>query len=107
MLTARDEEIARRLKATLVAAGIPVLDLLVFGSRARGTAGPDSDMDVCLILGDTAAATLSEVGRIAREVGFEEGVVTTTVEFTRDQIEGSPLRASPFVRAVRSEGVAI
>ena len=34
------------------------VDVLVFGSRARGTAGPDSDWDIIVVLPDDAPETL-------------------------------------------------
>lgn len=34
------------------------VDILVFGSRARGDAGPDSDWDIMIVLPDNAPETL-------------------------------------------------
>ncbi len=39
----------RSYRLVLKKAGIPVTSLLVFGSRAKGTARPDSDIDVAVI----------------------------------------------------------
>ncbi|MBM4396796.1 MAG: nucleotidyltransferase domain-containing protein [Deltaproteobacteria bacterium] len=107
MLTAWDSATARRFKERLAEAGVPVERLLVYGSRARGAPAPDSDMDIFLVLSSVAPEVRALVGRAAWDVGFERGVVITTVEYTSDQLEDSPLRASPFVRAVQAEGVAI
>ena len=43
MLTETDQRIAREFQRRL-ADVVPVLDLRVFGSRARGDAAPDSDL---------------------------------------------------------------
>jgi predicted nucleotidyltransferase len=45
VLDARDARIARRLKKKLQQ-HVRILSLTVFGSRARGDASPESDMDV-------------------------------------------------------------
>lgn len=45
MLNKTDRVIAREFQRRLAAVA-PVLDLRVFGSRARGEATPDSDLDV-------------------------------------------------------------
>lgn len=36
-----------------------VLALILFGSRARGNASPESDFDVCLVLGSEPASALA------------------------------------------------
>lgn len=106
MLSTTDRDTATLLRERLVAAGIPVSRLLVYGSRARGTAGPDSDMDVCLVLGSVDETIRRRVSDLAWEVGFERGGIITTVEYTADQMTRSPLRSSPFIRAIEAEGVA-
>lgn len=38
-----------RYRRNLRAAGIPITTLIVFGSRAKGTARPDSDIDLAVV----------------------------------------------------------
>ncbi|MBI3392393.1 MAG: nucleotidyltransferase domain-containing protein [Nitrospirae bacterium] len=83
------------------------MEVRVFGSRARGDFVPESDLDLCLILGDLTPEFERTISRVAWEVGFERGCVITTVEYTAEQVERSPLRVSPFIRAIQREGVAV
>ena len=107
MMQQRDLEIARELHEQLVAAGVPVRQFLLYGSRARGDHSPESDMDVCLVL-DSFSPTVEElINRIAWQVGFDAGVVISTIEFTAEELRDSPLRSSPLVKAIRKEGVAV
>jgi predicted nucleotidyltransferase len=48
-MNAADREIARELRQRL-AQGVKIEDFRVFGSRVRGDATPESDLDVYLIL---------------------------------------------------------
>jgi len=81
--------------------------LRVFGSRVRGDFTLESDLDVYLLLKELNADIEGRISRIAWEVGFDAGHVITTVEYAPEQVERSPLRKSPFLRAVHREGVAV
>lgn len=55
-------------------------EIWLFGSRARGTAGRDSDWDLLAVLDDNAAAELSDpvlAWRISRESNVRSTVLTT------------------------------
>jgi predicted nucleotidyltransferase len=107
MLTRTDRRVAESLKRRLLEAGAPLLELRVYGSRARGDHRADSDLDVWLLLADVDDTLRQRVSDLAWEVGFASKRVITTVEFTRDEIENTPLRASPFVAAVLREGIVL
>ncbi|QQE64309.1 hypothetical protein GFS31_09890 [Leptolyngbya sp. BL0902] len=50
----------------------------------------------------TTWRTLSD---IAWEIGFQHGVVITTVKYSRQQFESSPHKASPLVHSILEEGI--
>ena len=82
--------------------------LILFGSRARGDAGPYSDMDVVVILDDTSGEQDSDyVSDCAWDAGFEYGIVIVPVVFTRNEWENSPERFSLLAKAVETEGVTL
>ncbi len=107
MLTRADRRVAELLKQRLLDAGAPLLELRVYGSRARGDHHADSDLDVWLLLSKVDDALRRRVSDVAWEVGFASKRVITTMEFTPDELDNTPLRASPFVAAVKREGIAI
>jgi predicted nucleotidyltransferase len=79
----------------------------LFGSRARGDADPDSDMDVLLIVDDLSPELEDYVSECAWEAGFEYGIVLVPVVFTRDEWENGPERYSLIAEAIRAEGVRL
>jgi predicted nucleotidyltransferase len=102
----RDRSIALELKNRL-AGLVELVDFSVFGSRARGDAGEDSDMDVFIEVETLDKDIKRRVQDTAWEVGFENFMVISPLIFTRDELENSPLRSSPIVRVIKEEGAQI
>ena len=104
MLEQADRRIAREFRRRL-AAVVPVLDMCVFGSRARGDAVPDSGLDVFIEVEEFTPEVRRLISEIAWEVGFEMDRVISTVVATRDQLEHGAMGANPLVLQVEQEGV--
>jgi len=104
MLTETDRQIVREFQRRL-AVIVPVLDLRVFGSRARGDATPDSDLDVFIELEESTPDLRRRISEIAWEVGFEMDRVISTVVTTRAELEHGPMGANPLVLNVEREGI--
>ena len=87
---------------------LQVYKIILFGSRARGDADPQSDLDVVVVLDDGTDASAREyVSDCAWEAGFSHGIVVVPVVFTQSEWERGPERHSLFVRAVETEGVLV
>ena len=79
----------------------------LFGSRARGDADPDSDMDVFVIVDDLSPELEDYISECAWEAGFKHGIVIVPVVFTRDEWENGPERYSLLAEAIRAEGIQL
>lgn len=105
MLSANDQgiliELARKIRGQF-----PHASLWAFGSRAKGSAQPDSDFDICVVVDQLDLTTWKAISHIAWEVGFEHDVVITTVKYSRQQFESSPYTASPLIHNILAEGIA-
>jgi predicted nucleotidyltransferase len=99
--------IARELRER-IAMLAPLVDFKVFGSRARGDATTDSDMDVFIELESHDKVLEEKILDIAWEVGYHNGCIhVSPLIFSRHEIEASPLRSSAIVRAIAAEGVRV
>jgi uncharacterized protein len=60
-------EVVEFLRAALEASGVGVRKLVVFGSRARGEGGADSDLDVAVVSGDYEGKDIFDRVRLAKK----------------------------------------
>jgi predicted nucleotidyltransferase len=63
--------------------GDQVVSVLVFGSRARGEAEPDSDMDVLVIMSDAGPEIRRAIRYLAVEVWLKYGIYLSTRVWSR------------------------
>ncbi|HBF34438.1 TPA: nucleotidyltransferase domain-containing protein, partial [Candidatus Sumerlaeota bacterium] len=75
----------------------PAARIWAFGSRTRGEATWESDLDVCVVLETVDAETRREISDLAWEIGFDHDVVVSSILFSRDMFEQGPASASPLV----------
>lgn len=104
-MTAGDRRILSRF-ADAVRAVRRDARISAFGSRARGTAHPESDFDLCVVLPAVTPETREAIYAIAWEIGFEEGRVLAPIVLSQEDFESGPLSASTLVRTIIREGVA-
>ena len=102
----KDRGVALELKNRL-AGFVQLVDFYVFGSRARGDATEDSDMDVFIEVENLDKDLKERVQDAAWKVGFENFMVISPLIFTRDELENSPLRSPPIVKVIKEEGSQI
>ena len=91
--------------ANLVHKKVSLHSVVLFGSRARGDAEPDSDMDVLVIVDDLAEKDEDYISECAWEAGFESGIVVVPIVYSRFEWENGPERYSLLAEAVKSDGV--
>lgn len=106
MMTERDRRILNQF-VNKVRLKIPDAQIWVFGSRARGDAQPDSDLDICVVTDAMSAEQRDIINHTAWEVGFEYELFIQTLEYSREQFENSPLVSSPLLLNIRKEGIMV
>ena len=107
MLSELDRQIAQEFKEKLLINKVPLDEMKAYGSRVRGDFSPESDLDICLLLRETSPEIEALISRLAWEVGFGHQVIITTVEYTPAIWYNSPLKESPFIKAINQEGITL
>jgi predicted nucleotidyltransferase len=106
MMVEEDLSIAKEFKDRLMSF-IPILDFKVYGSRARGGAIPESDLDIFIVVEKLTFEQRRRISEIAWEVGFERDRVISTFVACRDHLTVGPLAANPILQKIESEGIRV
>jgi hypothetical protein len=103
-MTSTEQAILEQFRALLLERIEPIL-IRVFGSRARGNAETDSDMDVLVVVEKLDAQTDRFISDCAWEAGFDQGIILSPLVYSRSVYERESL--SPLVRAITMEGESL
>ena len=102
----KDHEIAERFKE-LVSRKVKIYELQVFGSRARGDASAESDIDVLIVVEQLDHSIGKYISECAWEAGFPEDVIVMPIAISLDTLRNSPIRESIFIKNIYREGIAV
>ena len=106
-MNALEKEILSDFKER-VAACLPLDRMILFGSRARGDADPDSDMDVLVVLDCPVDwDTRSMVSECAWEASVCKGIILVPIPVWKKEWEEGPESASLLAIAVEREGIVV
>lgn len=101
------DALLRRIKETVLGFD-PGAEVILFGSRARGDARPDSDWDILVLTSDGLAENAADNMRDAvYDIEIDEGTVLSTVIEPRSEWQSPNRRGSEFRRSIDAEGVAL
>lgn len=98
--------------AELAAAGLRhlyggrLVRVVLYGSQARGDAGPDSDIDLLVVLREMESSwdELRRMDELLWRLSFEHGVTLSALPVTEDQLDHA---GEPVLIEARSHGVTV
>jgi predicted nucleotidyltransferase len=84
-----------------------LVELRLIGSKARGDSGPESDIDVVIVLEDCDWQRKRRVFRLCFELSLKFDVLLAPIVFTRERFNSDRNRTTPFYQNVQREGVLV
>lgn len=102
----KDLKVIERFKS-LISQRVKVHEIRVFGSRARGAATEESDLDVLVVVENLDHEIERYISDCAWEAGFPEDIVVMPIAISLDTLKNSPIRESVFIKNVYREGVTV
>jgi predicted nucleotidyltransferase len=105
MVMSPEDRVLLELFARQVRLSVPAAAVWAFGSRARGTPHPDSDLDLCVVVPQVTPEVRDAIHSAAWEIGFEHGCVLAPVIVSEENFERGPMSASTLVANIRRDGV--
>lgn len=81
--------------------------LILYGSKARGDAHPESDVDLLLVVDSRTTEVEEAVLDLAARVHREDGVFLEVLEMTPADLEAQCALGTPFIRNVAEEGIPL
>ncbi len=84
-----------------------LLDLRIYGSKARGTDSQDSDLDIMIVLEDYSPMIESEIDDLIFEINLKYNCFITALFFGREELELGPLMESPIYKKIIQEGIIL
>ncbi len=100
-----DDAVLGRLRAALTGVyGSRLARVVLFGSRARGEAGPDSDYDIAVFLRDMPGrfAEMRRLADVGAAILFDTGEVVNALPYRADAYDD---RRMPLMHEIRREGL--
>jgi uncharacterized protein (UPF0332 family)/predicted nucleotidyltransferase len=82
-----------------------VEEFIIFGSKARGDDGPDSDLDVLIVTRDGGRQLKEEINHLGHSLGTLTEAIPSIIIFSKEEWQERAGDGSPFYRAVIRDGV--
>ena len=107
LLESHAKEILLRCRDA-IRAKYPHAEIVLYGSQARGQTGPESDMDLLVLLDeDVTTAKKRIIHDMLYDIGLAQDLVISTIVRSYDKWNSSISQATPLYRTINQEGIRL
>lgn len=87
--------------------GTMIKEIILFGSKVRGKSEKESDIDILIVLTNLSWEIKKSISELSAEENLKHNVLISTVRYDIKTWENPVIKASPFVRSVKEEGICL
>ncbi len=84
-----------------------LVEIKLFGSKVRGDADKESDIDVLIVLKEVNNTIEDEIFDICFEIDLKYDVVLSAIVYSKAEFNDSLNRVTPFYKSIEKEGVPL
>jgi predicted nucleotidyltransferase len=106
-LLPNEKKALNELKSLLLENNYGLLDFRIYGSKAKGTDVPDSDLDIMIVLEDRSPVIESQIDDLIFDIDLKYDCFITALFFSRKELEAGPLAESPVYKQILQEGISL
>ena len=106
-LLMENEQIAIKSLREELSKRFNLIDLRLFGSKARGEATSESDIDVMIEVEEVGFETRSQIYDIVFEINLENETFLSPTIFNKREIEKGIMSESPIYKIIQEEGIPL
>lgn len=82
-----------------------IKEVILFGSKVRGESDSASDIDILIVLTNLSWEIKKSISELAAEKNLKHNVIISTIRYDENTWENPAVKASPFGKTVREEGI--
>lgn len=82
-----------------------IKEVILFGSKVRGESDSASDIDILIVLTNLSWEIKKSISELAAEENLKHNVIISTIRYDENTWENPAVKASPFGKTVREEGI--
>ena len=105
-LSQKEVEAITELKEQL-AKEFKVVDFRIFGSKIKGQARADSDIDVMIEVEELTPSIEAAIDNVIFKINIKFDCLISAVIYSRKELEEGPMSESPLYRVIEKEGIKI
>jgi len=105
-LAENEERALKELREELLAK-YRIIDIRLYGSKARGEGREDSDLDIMIEIPEYDRAMVAEIDDIIYRINLEHDVFISALVFGKDELEEGPMSEAPIYKVIQREGVPL